>query len=323
MVLNFDLSWILSVGCIFDLDFHDRLLFATLGPIVAVTTLGVTYSVAVLRNRGSGAVLAIIRHKHVSALLLLAFLVHSSVSTILFQTFACDRLDDGENYLRADYRIHCDSQKHVAFTIYSSFMTTLYAIGIPVLFAGLLFKDRRLLAATAHRSNSRNNDARADNPHLLPTSQLWGPYRPKRFYYEVIECGRRILLTGVVVFIYPNTAAQIAITLAIAFTFAMVSEGLNPYASTWDTWVSRMGHVVVVATVYVALLLKVDTSQEQRESQKVFEVVLVLVHACMVMAVLGEALVLVLSLKVERREDPSPRFRRMKWIHGNRDVPTK
>ncbi|CAN0424457.1 unnamed protein product, partial [Scytosiphon promiscuus] len=87
------------------------------------------------------------------------------------------------------------------------------------------------------------------------TSSLWEPYTPKVFYYEVIECGRRILLTGVVVFIYPNTAAQIAVTLMIAFAFVVFSEGLAPYTSPWDTWISRMGHVVVFVSMYVALLL--------------------------------------------------------------------
>ncbi|CAN0503469.1 unnamed protein product, partial [Scytosiphon promiscuus] len=84
---------------------------------------------------------------------------------------------------------------------------------------------------------------------------LWKPYKPSVFYYEVIECGRRVLLTGAVVFIYPNTSAQVAVTLIIAFAFAMTSEALAPFASRWDTWISRMGHVVVFVSMYVALLV--------------------------------------------------------------------
>ena len=48
-------------------------------------------------------------------------------------------------------------------------------------------------------------------------SGLWEPYRSERFYYEVVECGRRIMLTGVVVLFFPDDAAQIAITMRIAF----------------------------------------------------------------------------------------------------------
>lgn len=33
---------------------------------------------------------------------------------------------------------------------------------------------------------------------------------PDMYYYEVIECGRRMLLTGVLIFIAPNSAAQVS-----------------------------------------------------------------------------------------------------------------
>lgn len=52
-ILNFDLGWIISVGCIFDIDFHDQLLLSTTtGPLCLVALMGTTYAVAVLRHRG-------------------------------------------------------------------------------------------------------------------------------------------------------------------------------------------------------------------------------------------------------------------------------
>lgn len=307
-MLNFDISWVFSVSCVLGLDFYDRLLLVTLAPIVAVAFLGVTFSVAVLRNCYSDRDLADVRHRHLSAVLLLTFLVYSSVSSILFQTFACDSLEDGNIYLRADFRIQCDSPKHAVFTVYAGFMAALYSLGIPTLYAWLLLKDRDLLTNRDDSNDGSNKDVRVTNQRVRSTSTLWKPYKPKRFYYEIIECMRRILLTGVVVF-YPDSAAQIAVTLTIAFTFAMVSEGLDPYASSWDTWVSRTGHVVVFISVYVALLLKLDVSREQHESQKTFEVVLIFAHICMVTAVLGEALVLACSVRTERHKESSPRDR--------------
>lgn len=248
-VLNFDLGWIsqLSVGCLFDIGIHGRLIIATIGPIMVVMFLGVTYVVAAKGSQGSAAALYSIRHKHMSTLLLLTFLVYSSVSSILFQMFACDKLEDGRKYLRADYRVECDSSKHIAVQIYAGFMIFLYTVGIPTLYASLLFRDRAVLKDEVRREASQ---------HTQSFSDLWKPYKPSIFYYEVVECGRRVLLTGVAVFIFPNTSAQIAVTLMIAFVFAMTSEGLAPFASRWDTWISRMGHVVVFASMYVALLLR-------------------------------------------------------------------
>ncbi|CAN0451277.1 unnamed protein product, partial [Ascophyllum nodosum] len=42
-------------------------------------------------------------------------------------------------------------------------------------------------------------------PELEAIKDLWTPYKPSRYYYEVIECGRRIALTGLVVFVYPGS----------------------------------------------------------------------------------------------------------------------
>ncbi|CAM9429038.1 unnamed protein product [Ectocarpus fasciculatus] len=307
-VFNFDLSWILSAGCVVDVDFHDRLLMSTIGPICAALLLGCTYFAAIRVHRGATETLVNVRHKHVFMVLLLTFFVYSSVSATLFRTFACETLEDGKRYLLADYRIECDSSKHQRFEVYAGVMVLLYTAGIPALYSFLLFRDRNVLKGRDEASQELPSRATS-------TSDLWKPYKPSVFYYEVIECARRVLLAGVVVFIYPNSSAQIAITLIIAFTFVVISEGLAPYASRWDTWINRMGHMVIVASMYVALLLKVDVSSERSSSQRVFEAVLVVVHVVMVVVVVVEAFVLALALRAEHRgdqhleEDRWPRFR--------------
>ena len=40
---NFDLSWVVSIGCFLEVDFHDRLLWTTTTPVVIMGLLGVTY----------------------------------------------------------------------------------------------------------------------------------------------------------------------------------------------------------------------------------------------------------------------------------------
>ena len=312
-MFNFNLGWILAAGCVVELDFHDRLLLATIGPIVALMFLAGTYAAASRIHRGDAEALQCVWNKHVSMVLLLTFFVYASVSSTLFQAFACEGLDDEKNYLRADYRIECDSSEHRGFQAYAGFMVVLYAAGIPAFYGALLFRDRDIL---------RHDEAnRVDTARVTSISDLWSPYKSSVFYYEVIECGRRILLTGVVVFIYPNTAAQIAITLMIAAVFAMLSEGLSPYASRWDAWLNRLGHAVVFVSMYVALLLKVDVAGERKSSQEVFEGFLVVVHACMVLVVVVETVVLTWALKVEQLEEPTPRFREGRsFSHGKREI---
>ena len=295
-MLNFDLSWVVSPGCFMNYDFYDRLLTTTIGPLVVMGLMGVTYTIAARRNRTSAIALQTVRQKHASVALLIIFFVYSNVSSVVFQTFSCDSLDDGKSYLRADYSIECYNKKHAAYKIYASVMIFVYPIGIPALFAGLLFRNRQVL----QDENSSKEDLLAKS-----TENLWKPYKPSRFYYEVIECIRRIMLTGVVVFIYPDSAAQVAITLAMAFVFFITAEILAPYESQWDTWISRAGHALIATSMYLALLLKVDVSDEESDSQKTFEIILVAAHACMVVAVAAEAVAMVCALR-ETRQHPAP-----------------
>lgn len=60
------------------------------------------------------------------------------------------------------------------------------------------------------------------------------------YYYEVIECGRRILLTGVLVFIAPNTAAQAAVACMFAFASLVGFELLRPHLDPMDSWLYRL-----------------------------------------------------------------------------------
>ena len=297
-LLNFDISWILSAGCVLSLDFHDRLLVATIGPMIGLSLLGVTYISAVGRHRSCEMALRNVRDKHVSMVLLLTFLVYSSVSSMVFQMFACEDLDDGKNYLRTDYRIECDSRKHKALKIYSSIMVLIYPLGIPLLYAVFLFRDRDVLSKAVNGEVPSRVEAISD---------LWKPYKPSRFYFEVIECIRRISLTGVVVFIYPNTTPQIAVTLVMAFLFTMLFEALAPYSSVWDCWTSRTGHVIVFVSMFIALLLKVDVSSERASSQNLLGIILVVTHVGMVLAVVIEAVAMAVSVTVDTENGPRPR----------------
>ncbi|CAM9726665.1 unnamed protein product, partial [Hapterophycus canaliculatus] len=143
--LNFDIGWLLSAGCFVQLDFHGRLITSTVGPIAALAVVGLTYAVGWHRNRSSPEAVQKVRLKHISAALWITFLIYSSVSSSIFQTFSCETLADGKTYLRADYSIECDSSKHHAMRVYAAVMIFVYPLGIPLIYVALLFWGRDAL----------------------------------------------------------------------------------------------------------------------------------------------------------------------------------
>jgi len=263
--INLDMGWVLSIGCLANFDFYDRLLFATITPLVIFALLGCSLgfasrrlrhprtSVGPLRSsadlKGSREELRqIVIRKHVSVALAVSFLIYSTVSTAVFQTFACDTFSDaegGNSYLRADYSISCDDDKHLFYVIYAAFMVVLYPIGkdlsktratprtsscradliekknaytyrktavehcktgIPAVYAWSLWHRRAHFAGDKFRSSKEL----LPKGHTLRTiGFLWKPYKRSHFWWEIVECVRRLCLTGFLVFIMPGTSGQV------------------------------------------------------------------------------------------------------------------
>lgn len=281
-LVNFNLGFFFSFLCVLETNFYGRLLFSTLVPLAVLGGLAATYCVSRRNNRHSHAGLQAATHKHLSIALFIMFAVYSSVSFTVFQTFVCETLDDGVEYLRADYSLTCTTSAHTAMEVYAGLMVVVYPLGIPTIFAWWLVSNRHELKKRVGTSPTPDK--------LEPMKDLWAPYKPRRYYYEVVECARRIVLTGLAVFIYPGSAAQVAIEVAFAAGLLVVFEVLAPFVDPVDAWLYRSGALVVFFSMYLALLLKVDASDESSQSQETFASLLVAAHVGMVLMVIINSL---------------------------------
>ncbi|CAM9831277.1 unnamed protein product [Scytosiphon promiscuus] len=312
-VVNLDVGHIFTASCVLPgVTFYHRLLLTTLTPLVLAIVLVLTYWMAKRRaGIGSTGVLAARAawSRHMAAGLLLTFLVFTSTSTIAFETFACDdEAVEGESYLRADYRLTCYTTKHKWYMVYAGVMILVYPIGIPLLYACILWKNRMALNPRVRdttdstsgvsrlpmvRGFAANESAeeleerlemRKRNPDLVPSMFLWKDFGPDMYYYEVIECGRRILLTGALIFIAPNTAAQAAVACMFAFASLLGFELLRPHLDPVDSWLYRLGCVVIFLSNFLALLIKADAAGES--SRSFLGGVMVSINVLLILAVL-------------------------------------
>ncbi|CAN0510718.1 unnamed protein product, partial [Scytosiphon promiscuus] len=151
--------------------------------------------------------------------LFVTFFVYSSVSFTVFQTFVCDPLDNGVSYLRADYTLTCWSDQHAVYMAYAGVMVFVYPIGVPVSLTWWLARHRHELTKPCRETEAR----------LEACAGLWAADRPSHFDYEVVEFGRRVALTGIAVFVFPGSAAQIAVVLLLAVMFSLISESMRPF----------------------------------------------------------------------------------------------
>lgn len=73
--------------------------------------------------------------------------VFTSTSTVVFTTFACDDgAVEGESYLRADYGISCNTDKHVWYKVYAGIMILVSScFGTKTLVAGVALRSWRVI----------------------------------------------------------------------------------------------------------------------------------------------------------------------------------
>ena len=284
--VNLNLGSILSLSCVMETNFYIRLVLATIAPMAVLVALAITYRIAMVRNGHSIHAMRVARNKHISVGLFLLFVVYSSVSHTIFQTFVCDPLDFGVTYLRADYDLVCWNETHFKFMKYAGIMVLVYPVGIPAVFAWMLFINRDGIKSIEDTTNGSRVP-----PESEAIKDLWAPYKPSRYYYEVIECGRRIALTGLVVFVSPGSTAQVAVEALLAFIFSSIFEIISPFAKPLDAWLYRSGTWVIFLSVYLALLLKMDVADEDSHSQDIFAGLLIAAHGGMVLVLISNALV--------------------------------
>lgn len=301
-------------------NFYDRLLLATIAPPLMLVVLAGSYVIgkvlyrrsrdlevrAVLNRSISGLEVSavsnrrrsfdfwglnVVRQKHQQAALFVLFLVYSSVSYTVFQTFVCDELDNGVSYLRADYNLTCSTPQYDVYKAYAMVMIFIYPVGVPAIYMLLLARNRQDLI----------NPQRAKKAHLVPLRGIWAAYKPSRYFYEVVECGRRIALTGMAAFVYPNSTAQIAIVLLIAFFFAFLSESLDPFVGKTDMNLYRWGNGVIVASLYAAFLLKVDVGEDTEEALAAYSGALIAANVFMVLTALVQTGMLLREFRAENK----------------------
>ncbi|KAG5179337.1 hypothetical protein JKP88DRAFT_327204 [Tribonema minus] len=228
--MSLDMRWLTSPGCAADINFYGRLLIATLAPLLITALIFTPRFYLWIISRERHAVAPKLRQvvtRDVNAFLVFTFLIFSGVSLTVFQTFGCDKLKyTGKSYLRVDYSLECgdDEGLHSKISMYAAFMIVVYPVGIPVLYASILW-----------RAAMRQRD-RTQLPSRLASASsfLWRSYKGRAYYWEPVECLRRPMLAGLLVFIMPGSPAQSAVACMFAFFTAMVYEQVRPHQERMD-----------------------------------------------------------------------------------------
>ncbi|KAG5183689.1 hypothetical protein JKP88DRAFT_316043 [Tribonema minus] len=295
-----------ALGCAAHLSFFDKLLLVTLLPLLPVVLLVLSWLLSTRRmsvlapdSADSTAVAAAAAaraealRRHWTAFLAFTFLIFGGVSSSIFLTFSCEEFPElGKWYL---------------------LMLFVYPIGITGLHAVMIWRKRQL---DAHRSNNTTAKVphecentfgadRSSNGTAPPNSSvaltdaaaatdpqhglvhasafLWSQYTDKADWWELVECTRRLLLTGFIAFILPGRAGQAAVSMLFAFASVVVFTVVRPHKERGERCQYLLGSIIIYMSTATALFMKLNVTGDL-QSQRIVGALLIMLNVALIVA---------------------------------------
>jgi predicted outer membrane repeat protein len=280
---NLNFLSLFSVGCLWKSTFYDSLLLYTLGPVLLALLLSLLlhlrHLLALRINQHCPSYSLQQRNEQIKLLFIfIAFLVFSPASVRIFQTFVCEEFEDGTMTLVADSSLSCgeESSQWKYYVTYASLMCLVYPLGIPLFYLFSLYSHLThinpadLTVALASELPLLSQDIiqnekikyRQHIPRINGLSFLFASYLPRNWYFEVIECSRRLLLTSIPLLFLRSTSLQIVLVLLVSLVFCAVYQELRPFVNQSDNVVAIYSQWAITLTVLGSLCLRVDMTEE-------------------------------------------------------------
>ena len=255
------------MNCVVKSNFIQEMVVMTLAPIfvlLLILVIDQVYEVCQPEKKHE------IRSHFSHVVLIFSFIIFPSVSTKIFQTFSCDTLDNRESFMRVDYSVDCNSVEYDFAQTWAVIMILFYPLGIPLSYFCILFGNRKSLNPSSkvkedeEGREERNQlaikiqermteifeedenltfetakekakaEVREEDESIDRFKFLFDAYEPQMWWWEVFECLRRLMLTGMLIFCLDGTAGQIVIGMLLS----LVASRCIP--STILFWIMRM-----------------------------------------------------------------------------------
>ena len=186
---------------------------------------------------------------------LILYTVYVGVSTRIFRLFKCREIQ-GIWYLTSDYTVKCFQDDWNNTSAIAYVCMAVFVVGIPlgqflVLHHNRMYIDEAacLDSVVAHRRHVRVKQQ---------YGSLFKDYNVECYYYDLIDLGRRLVLTGGLIMVGgdENAVAQVFLGILVSVMWLCLVLQKRPYKSQWDTALSAMLSFVLVLTLVTGVCLR-------------------------------------------------------------------
>merc|ERR1712070_1162148 len=264
-VFNFDVFSIGNAECsmLWSRSFYGRFVATVSMPIALVALVGILWKLQLAKSQRrrvrAGATSPLeqkiadieISGQWASRAFFILVLTYLHVSSTIMDVFKCRHFEptaNGDNariMLEADLSVRCDDNAYLVLKLVAIVGTFLYPIGVPVFFVLLLWRERKHLH---------------DSVNQKKYGFLFGDYVAVYFLWEVWDLGRKLMLSGLLIFFKRGSVSQLLVAMVIALFALELQLRLMPYKSFMANIIQVAAFNAILLNLVGAMLLKVDDS---------------------------------------------------------------
>lgn len=187
--------------------------------------------------------------KLVATLVLIVFVLHTSLTKVLFSAFACRELLSGEYWLSANLAIRCWDEEHISNLAQMALPgIVVWVIGLPTITLMQLVMSKNTLG---------------DSNFRLQYSFLYKGYRPNWYFWEFVILYRKILLVCVSVFLTSvSIVVQALSMLAVMLACLFVQLYVRPFLGSTFNNLELKALLASLITIYAGLYFQTDSTRK-------------------------------------------------------------
>jgi len=218
-------------------------LYVTL-PALAICISALWWIIASLLLRSEQA-----RRKLVATLVLIVFVLHTSLTKVLFSAFACKELLPGEYWLSANLSIRCWDEEHMSNLMRMALPgIAVWVIGLPTITLLQLVISKHVLG---------------DSNFRLQYSFLYKGYHQNWYFWEFVILYRKIFLVCLSVFLTSvSIVVQALSMLAVMLACLFVQLYVKPFLGTAFNNLELKALLASLITIYAGLYFQTDSTRK-------------------------------------------------------------
>jgi hypothetical protein len=245
----------------------------------------------------------------ITSITVVMFMIHPNITKQFFMVLSCKSVggvaDPGASFMLGDLTEPCYSSQHVLFIlVLGAPMFFAWVLGIPLFAFYILHKNRHLIQAPVLGTSAVVREQKRNFESQM--AFIYRGYKPTRYYWFLMEMGRKVVLVAISVFFPGALHTQLMLASLLIFVCILTQIAFQPFENRIPGAVEFISLGTSFMIFFLANFLFVDTVSD---AAKVAATVLIVALVFFFFAVVVIALIILMReeaslapLRVQLRE---------------------